>query len=286
MIKKIFTLVFALASVSGAFAFDWPQNEIESDSFFTYFSHLRGGVISPSLVFSGSNEIKTADEGLVTAVISEHDESSLFESTLGNAVIVAHKDSLITVYANLNSAEQDERLSLTSVESGTPLGNCGNSGWQEGNALLEFQVADLKAKTLINPRVLMPRFGNELPLYITNVSAVNKKGKTFDFSTVKRLASGTYSIYRELQQTAMPYKTEVYVNGALADSITYDTLISKDGKICTNSHNKYPLSAIYPDSKKQLSGVISIPKGHSKITVSVTDILGKEKSLTYAIDAY
>ena len=207
MIKKIFTLVFALASVSGAFAFDWPQNEIESDSFFTYFSHLRGGVISPSLVFSGSNEIKTADEGLVTAVISEHDESSLFESTLGNAVIVAHKDSLITVYANLNSAEQDERLSLTSVESGTPLGNCGNSGWQEGNALLEFQVADLKAKTLINPRVLMPRFGNELPLYITNVSAVNKKGKTFDFSTVKRLASGTYSIYRELQQTAMPYKT-------------------------------------------------------------------------------
>ncbi len=289
MLKKIlfpgFSVFIFAAALFSLPAFDWPQEEIESDTFFTYFAHLRGGVISPSLVFSGSDQIKAADEGVVTAVISEHDESPLFESTLGNAVIVAHKDSLVTVYANLNADEQEQRATLTNVEQGTPLGTCGSSGWQEGNALLEFQVADLKAKTLINPRVLMPRFGNELELSITNLTAVNKKGKVFDFSTTKKLPAGTYKIYRDCQQRAMPYKTSVFVNGVLADSVTYDTLTSQNGKICTNGRIKYPLTALYPDSKKQLAGEVSIPKGHTRITVTVTDILGKEKSLTYAVEA-
>lgn len=280
-------LIFAGTAVlaAAAFAFDWPQNEIMSDSFYSYFGQFRGGTISTSLVFSESKEVKAADSGRILAVITEQDESDLFESTLGNAVIITHKDNLATVYANLDSENQENLLNEKDVETGTKLGNTGSSGWQTGEACLEFQVLDLKNRSYVNPRILMPRIGNEPELTIKGLSAVNKKNEEFDFNITKNLQSGTYLLYRERQESAMPYKTIVYVNGAAADSISYDTLIVKDGKICAVGKRTYSIESVYPDDEKQLLGEIMIPRGKNTVTAVVQDILGKEKQITYTIEA-
>lgn len=285
--KKLFVVMTFIFTSAALFAFDWPQQEIMSDTFFTYFGQLRGGLMSPSLVFSGSDEIKTSDQGYVTVVLSEHDEQpDLFESTLGNAVIVQHKDSMLTVYANLSQEDHAQRYELNEVETAQPLGKCGNSGWQEGNALLEFQVIDLASKKLVNPRLLMPRFGKELPLTITNVTAVNKKGTVFDLNSQKSLASGTYYIYRDSQTLSMPYKTTVLINGTAVESITWDTIVASKGNLCTEGKKLYPVSTVYPNSKKQLIAEVTIPKGKSRLTISLTDILGNEKTLTYSVEAH
>ena len=287
LIKKASLASLFIFSTLSLSAFDWPQKEIMSDTFHTYFGQLRGGLTSPSLVFSSSTDIKTSDAGFVTAVISEQNEcSELFDSTLGNAVIVVHKDNMMTVYGNLSPEEQEQRFDLTEVETGTDLGTCGNSGWQEGNALLEFQVVDLKNRAFVNPRILMPRFGNEYNLTILNVTAVNKKGNVFDLNAQRKLASGTYYLYRDRQNPAMPYKTTVLINGAAADSITYDTLIEKEGRLSTSGNNSYPASLVYPDTKKHLLACVNIPKGRNRVSITVTDILGKSKTLTYTIDAF
>ena len=68
--KKISFLSALVLAPFFAFGFDWPQEEIMSDTFFTYFAHTRGGVINPSLIFSDSGEIKTSSKGTVTAVLS------------------------------------------------------------------------------------------------------------------------------------------------------------------------------------------------------------------------
>ena len=72
--KKLIITLAATLAISTIFAFDWPQNEILSDSFYSYFAQLRGGTIGTSLVFSESREVKAADDGRILAVISEHDE--------------------------------------------------------------------------------------------------------------------------------------------------------------------------------------------------------------------
>ena len=54
-------LAAALFIAGQAAAFDWPQTEIESASFYSYFGQLRGGTISSSLVFTESADIKAAD---------------------------------------------------------------------------------------------------------------------------------------------------------------------------------------------------------------------------------
>ena len=283
--KKFIFTVAALALSSHLSSFDWPQNEIFSNSFHAYFGQLRGGMINTSLIFSESNEVKAAENGRIVAIISEHENDEIFESTLGNAVIIQHNDNMLTVYGNLDSEGQENLYSERDIESGKFLGVAGNSGWQSGDACLEFQVVDTRNQNYINPRILMPRIGEELELTIKNLEFVNRSGITYNLLTTKNFYSGTYKIYRERQDISMPYKTSVSVNGALVDSISYETLIAKDGKICTDGKINHPVQELYPDKSRQLVAEFTMPKGHNTVTIILTDILGKEKSLTYNIDA-
>ncbi|MBQ0052102.1 MAG: peptidoglycan DD-metalloendopeptidase family protein [Treponema sp.] len=284
MKKALVATGIILTAVLSLWAFDWPQTEIMADSFFSYFGQYRGGTISTSLVFTDSDEIKAAESGRILALISEHGEDELFESTLGNAAIIIHKDNLATVYANLDSEKHQELFSQTELEKGAALGNTSNSGWQKGEACLEFQVLDTKNQNYINPRILMPRVGKELELSIKNVSAVNKKGTEYDLSTQKNLNSGTYLLYKDQENIAVPYKTTVFVNGAAAESIAFDTLTAKDGRICATGKKAYSASVVYPNSKRQFLGEVTLPKGKNTVSIVVADILGKEKQLTYTLE--
>src|SRR5574344_1070633 len=107
------TLTAAILS-SSLYAFDWPQAEIESDSFYSYFGQLRAGVISNSLIFHESSDIKSVDNGTIIALIGEHDgDQGWFNSPLGNAVIIAHKDNLLTIYGNLDGSSLPENIEKT-----------------------------------------------------------------------------------------------------------------------------------------------------------------------------
>ena len=282
--KKLIITLAATLAISTIFAFDWPQNEILSDSFYSYFAQLRGGTIGTSLVFSESREVKAADDGRILAVISEHDEDELFESTLGNAAILSHKDSLITVYANLDAENLSSLYSMTDIKTGTSFGTTGTSSWQQGEGCLEFQVLDIKNRTYVNPRILMPRVGKELPLSIKDVTAISKKGVSYDLGTAKTMPSGIYQLYREKQDIAMPYKTTVFINGVVSESLSYDTLSESNGRICVSGKKNYDVSVMYPNDEQQFLGEVTLTKGKNSIMVVAADILGKEKQITYTVE--
>jgi murein DD-endopeptidase MepM/ murein hydrolase activator NlpD len=282
--KKLIITLAATLAISTIFAFDWPQNEILSDSFYSYFAQLRGGTIGTSLVFSESREVKAADDGRILAVISEHDEDELFESTLGNAAILSHKDSLITVYANLDAENLPSLYAMTDIKTGTSFGTTGTSSWQQGEGCLEFQVLDIKNRTYVNPRILMPRVGKELPLSIKDVTAISKKGVSYDLGTAKTMPSGIYQLYREKQDIAMPYKTTVFINGVVSESLSYDTLSESNGRICVSGKKNYDVSVMYPNDEQQFLGEVTLTKGKNSIMVVAADILGKEKQITYTVE--
>ncbi|MFA6856637.1 MAG: M23 family metallopeptidase, partial [Treponema sp.] len=135
--KKYLVLLLFAASFPLS-AFNWPQEEIMPDSFYSYFGQLRGGTISTSLVFANTSDVKAADNGKVIAVINEYDDDScFFPSSLGNAVIVAHNDSLLTVYGNIDGETLSKVVyTSASVKNGTVFGSSGNSGWQQGRSSL------------------------------------------------------------------------------------------------------------------------------------------------------
>jgi hypothetical protein len=292
-ISAVSKTICALALVSLAtnvslFAFDWPQNETASDSFYSYFGQLRGGTIETSLIFKDSSDVKAADNGTIVATLTEHgDDFGWFESTLGNTVIIAHDNQLMTIYANLDEDTVPPTLTKVSeVKTGTFLGTSGNSGWQEGRSCLEFQVVDTKNNASINPRILMPRIGEELPLVIGDLSLTDRNGETSYLTVQHEFASGQYSLYRTRQSVAVPYRTTVSINGALVETISYDMLKEDNGTLCAYGNKYYPKELLYPDNKRQLLAQVQLTKGRNTVAVSISDILGYKETLSYKLDVY
>ncbi len=281
-----FMLTLPLLLALQAQAFDWPQEEVASDSFYSYFGQLRGGRIESSLIFKDNADIKLADEGTVAIIISEHNNDfGWFESTLGNAVVVSHNDSLVTSYGNLDGDTIPSKLyEEDAVTAGTALGASGNSGWQQSQSCLEFQVLDTKNRSAINPRLLMPRINSELPLDIGALTLDTQDGKTYSLGSVRNLSAGTYSLYRTRQDVATPYRTNVSINGATVESIAYDTIIEDSGKLCVVGNQKYSVKELYPDDKRQLLAMLRLTRGHTTLQVTLIDLLEHTRQITYNLD--
>ncbi|MBQ2207013.1 MAG: M23 family metallopeptidase [Treponema sp.] len=278
--------VTLLGTAAALFAFSWPQAQTNSDTFHSYFGQLRGGTISSSLIFKDNSEVKTADPGDILAVIDDHTEDyGWFESTLGNAVIIGHSDQRVTIYANLDEESIPSSLGASSfVSTGTPLGTSGNSGWQEGESCLKFQVLDTKSGISINPRMLMPKIGAELPVSMGYITLDDEKGTTHYLVNERNLKAGTYYIYKTRDATAVPFRTIVAINGATVERISYDTLKEYNGRLCITGNNNYPVELMYPDDTRLLLGKISLPYGHVGLSVTVVDMLNSAQSVTYNLD--
>lgn len=288
--KRFSALVLATAvALNTAYAFDWPQEQqVQSNSFHSYFGQLRGGTISSSLVFSAPSEIKAADSGRVCAVIKEYsDDTDFFPSTLGNAVIISHSDNLLTVYGNINKESLPAELNeIKEIEAGANLGTSGNSGWQQEHSALEFQVIDTKNNTAINPRILMPRIGKEPALYPSGIVLQNRSGKSYRIAEQPTIPAGFYRVYQRREPSAMPYKTHISVNGEIADRITYDILRQDGTCTCVSGKRNYPKDTLYPTTELMLAGEVNFTKGKNTMQLTLSDIQGKESTATYYLTNY
>ena len=284
--KRFIISACILLISSIAFCFDWPQEKVvQSDQFYSYFGQLRGETISNSLIFSEISDVKAADDGYLTVIISEYsDHTDFFPSTLGNAVILSHTDNLLTVYGNIDSESiLKEAFNENSIKCGETFGTSGNSAWQQGHSSLEFQVIDTKNNTSINPRLLMPRVGKELPLYYNEIYLQGKNGRQYNVMNQNILPSGIYKVYKKRQAVAVPYRTRVAINGTVVDQISYDLLRQDDNLICVSGRKNYSKSILYPNNDLQLLGEATLTPGKNALQLTITDILGKEVNATYLL---
>lgn len=287
--KKILMLLASVALTAFPLtSIDWPQDEVESDSFYSYFGQLRGGTISTSLIFASPSEIKAASDGRLLAVIGDYsDESDFFPSTLGTALILHHEGNLLTVYANIDSATLPQNIyENEAIKSGTVFGSSGNSAWQQGNSSLEFQVVDANSGTALNPRVLMPRVGRELPLTLGAITLENRDGKRYNLLLDRNLPAGTYNVYRERQTVAVPYKSRVTVNGTTVDLTNFDTIKQVGTEVYISSKKQQPTATVYPDSQLQFLGQVSLTPGRNILGLTLSNIIGEETNSSWNLTAY
>ena len=284
MKKTLLTIAFILTSIT-AFSFDWPQASVTKNSFNSYFGQNRGGILSTSIIFSEPEEVKAADDGYITAILTENnDDSDFFPSTLGTAVILSHNDDLISVYGNLDA----DTLTLKNenehtIDAGATIASSGNSGYQEKNSNLEFKIIDAKNKSAINPIVLMPRAEEELPLTLSGIIIVSKNNDYYDINTYKTFNSGLYKVYFKRNPVASPYKTSVSINGVIVDQLSYDMITQENNKLCIIGKKKYTDADIFPNEELQLIGEVMFTPGRATLGLSISDMLGNIKQLSYNI---
>ena len=283
--KKTLLTIACLFTALNAFCFDWPQNEITKDSFDSYFGQNRGGILSTSIIFSEPEEVKAAEEGYIIAVLTENsDDSDFFPSTLGTAVILSHNDDLISVYGNLDAQtltikNENER----NVDAGAIIASSGNSGYQQDHGNLEFQIIDAKNKSAINPKVLMPRAEEEMPLSLSGIMIGSKNNDFYDINVYKTFNSGLYKVYFKRHQIASPYKTSVSINGVIVDQLSYDMITQENNKLCIIGKKKYTAADIFPNEDLQLLGEAMFTPGRVTLGLSISDMLGNTKQLNYNI---
>lgn len=274
----------ALGTASLA-AFDWPQEGVTENSFSTQFGQLRGGSYSNALIFAEPADVSAIESGTVIAILGGNsNEMGWFQSPLGNAVILSHEDSILSVYGNLSQVSTS--TDTPKVNQGTKLGTSGYSGWQTGQNSLELQVIDTEQEAAINPRILMPRFQQEPALSLYGITAVGRNGESFELRGRKSVAAGTYKLYRGRDQGFFPYSSRVVVNGAEVEAITFNNLTRAGRWLAVIGRKPYNAQETYPTTEKQFLTEITLTQGKNTISIIVADINGKEYGLTYTLEVW
>ncbi len=283
--KKIQSIAFFALMMLPLPAFDWPQQEVTAESFSSVFGQLRGDSLSNSLVFSEPADIAAIESGTVVATLGGNaGEMGWLHSPLGNAVILAHDDGLLSVYGNLDQVSIDDEA--TRIVRGQTLGTSGSSGWQSGKGSLELQIIDTEQDTSINPRLLMPRFEEELPISLYGISAIGRNGETLELRTRRSLSAGTYRLYRGREQAFFPHVTSVAVNGAAVETITFDSLTRSGRRLTVAGRRPYNVDEIYPTDDKQFLAEITLSQGRNTLSVTVADLNGREYTASYNLEVW
>ena len=280
-----FTSLLLVAGNLSLAAFDWPQEGVTPESFSTPFGQFRGGNYSSALIFSEPAQVSATESGTVVAVLGGNSgEMGWFQPPLGNAVILAHDDGLVSVYGNLTEVEITS--STQRVSKGARLGTSGTSGWQSGQSGLEFQIIDTEQEAAINPRMLMPRFEEELPISLYRITAIGRNGETLELRTRRSVSAGTYKLYRGREQGFFPHTTSVAVNGTEVEVITFDALTRSGRRLSVVGHKPYSSSDSYPTTDKQFLAEVTFARGRNTLSVTVADINGKEYTATYTLEVW
>ena len=278
-------IAVAILEATSLAAFEWPQEGVTENSFSTQFGQLRGGNYSNALIFAEPAEISAIEDGSVIAILGGNsNEMGWFHSPLGNAVILSHDDSILSVYGNLSQFSISSTTSK--VNKGTKLGTSGYSGWQTGQNSLELQIIDTEQASAINPRIIMPRFQEEPALSLYGITIIGRNGETFELRARRSVAAGTYKLYRGRDQGFFPYSSRVVVNGAEVETITFNNLTRSGRWLTVVGRKPYNAKETYPTTDKQFLTEITLAQGKNTITITLSDLNGKEYGVTYTLDVW
>lgn len=303
MNKKLWTTASVLGLSLSLWAFEWPVSNVTPEKLKTFFAQKRGSVFSSSLFIENSPEkgqeedfkpeVHASENGKVLVLISDiSDDNDFFPSTLGQAVILTHSDSVISVYGNLSKENSlfDSFESAPIVDEAQNLGLNGNTSWIEKNSpnpSCEIKIIDTKKEIAINPRILLPRLEKEKSFAPSEIILENKDGKHFDLSAVKSFPAGNYKFYQKRNDALVPLKTSLNINGEIVDEINFASIIQNEDKLYLSGMNKkYETSVIYPDDKMFLSGETRLSKGKCIITIENTTNLGEKRMVNYNITVW
>ncbi|MCR5046475.1 MAG: M23 family metallopeptidase [Treponema sp.] len=282
-------LILTLFFAGKASAFDWPISDFDPEQKVLDFGQKRKDSVNTALVFGNAQNAKASDSGKIIAVITEHQgDGDWFETPLGNAIILSHDDSLISVYGNLSEQSALDLEKKSDLKTGEDLGSTGNSAWNESaeENSLEFQIADTNAKTFINPTILMPRALKPKRILLEDISIENQFGRLYGLASLRSVPAGKYKVYKKRQADAVTFKSEVYVNGSEVEKITKDTIKSQKGLLTISGATSYTSKDFYPNEEMEFLGCVFLPHGSNTVTIRAADFYDNARIANYNISAY
>jgi len=264
-------------------AFEWPVSDPKP---VRLFGQRSAGVIERGLTVGTSDTVRAAGYGKLLLTLATNTNMSGFPGTLGNAVLVAHDEGLVSVYGNLEST--DTVSDRVQIESLSILSRTGTSGWGTGTDLL-FQIIDSEKKTLLNPLLLLPALKDTKGTMIRNVIAVSATGQVHPLGTVKSVRQGTWRLYADVTDTMdgstaelSPFRISVLVNGSEYAAIPFELLKENRGRLFLSAP-EYTRDNLYTDPERTFLGELKLTRGKTDISIIARDFAGNERSVLFGM---
>lgn len=281
--KKTCIIVALVCTAFGMWAFEWPVSDPKP---VRLFGQRSSGVIERGITVGTSDTVRAAGHGQLLLTLATNHNMNGFPGTLGNAVLVAHDEGLVSVYGNLEST--DPVADRIRIESLSILSRTGGSGWGTGTDLL-FQILDSEKKTLLNPLLLLPALKDTKGTMIRNVIAVSATGQIHPLGTVKSVRQGIWRLYADVTDTMngstgelSPFRISVLVNGSEYAAIPFELLKESRGQLFLSAP-EYTRDNLYTDPERTFLGELKLTRGKTDISIIARDFAGNERSVLFGL---
>lgn len=281
MKKKFLLVIIACFSIS-AFALEWP---VAKPVLYALFAQRNAETLNRGLILEKVDIVRASGDGVLLCTLSENSNMSGFPGTLGNAVIIAHEDNLISVYGNMDSL--DRIKGKNDVENGTILGTAGSSAWGKPLHCI-FHVYDAERKNLLNPLMLLPALPDSKGPIIRNVAVTSASGQTAVLGSSKTLKQGKYRIFADIVDTMdgsstelAPFRISILVNGTETVFLPFDLIQENAGMLVLTSGTSE--KTLLEDSSRLFLGEIQLTRGRADISIIAQDFSGNERSVLFGL---
>ena len=287
MTRKIvvFAVLFLLSIF--VFAIGWPVHE---GSLAANFGINDGGIPLLGNLIESSGSVFPSDVGELVFVYDPENPATHFPSPLGSWIAVDHGDNIIGIYCRYEDRRDTPVPSL--MEPGTVIASTGKSGWTEKDGLY-FAIFDRRERRWVNPSVLIKGtisgVEDTIPPVIRQVELRNMAGTSFNPAVVLRFSQGLYTIYVDAFDTLVqggeslaPNRITCSINGVETGLLSFETLISMDGKRMVYRNGPVPSSRVY-DEKGFGLGEIHLTRGQATLVIEARDMADNTRSVTYRL---
>ncbi len=285
MQKKLFICSLLIFILLPCFSLEWPS---ESQKFSLLFGQKNPMCMSFSkgIVFQQVKTVRASEHG--KHLINIEEGNSRFPSTLGNAVIFIHEDGLQTIYGNLKNTNLFS--SRTKTETGSVIGQTGNSAWGENEALI-FQVVDTKNQVFINPLLLLPQVEDESAPTIESVVLTDKNNRKISLGNTGIIKQGAYNLYANIYDMVnkkkdagvkvSPFRVTVLINGINVINVPFEVL-KTDFQKSFFQGTEISAQDLYKQNDTMHFGVLNLTSGKVDLTINARDITGNEIEKTFS----
>jgi len=277
-----FLLLFS-ACAFFTFAFDWP---VQEGRLTANFGSNNSGTPLLGNFFAASGSILPANVGELVFVHDPENPAARIPSPLGSWMAIDHGDNLLGVYGRYK--ERHFTPIPTLVETATVLADTGKSGWTEQEGVY-FAFYDRRERRWVNPSVMISGMNDTIPPVIRQVELRNAAGTPFNPGLVQHIPQGLYRIYVDASDTLQaggnplaPNRIICSVNGAEIGTLSFETLVSRNGERMVYRNGLVEASQIY-DAKGFGLGEIRFTRGQAVLVIEARDIADNARSVTYKL---
>lgn len=285
---KTVILIFLLTvfPLTGLFSYNWPVDEPVITS--TFGEDKWGSFGRGIEIFGNAIEVSPSDDG---QIIFYHDNSvsaGAIPSGVGSFAVVEHERKLRTLYGSIDFEPGIENKQI--ITTSESLGRAGNTG-KSAKPHIFFAVIDSEFEQYVNPLLLLNSIIDSKPPVIRETGIKTPAG----YQMVNRSAvvkAGRAEIYAEIFDPCMsedffcpmaPYKIYLFLNGEEIFYLSFESLITEDGRPVIQSNTGLEYSDYYKEDGKLSLGNINLVPGESRFEILVCDYAGNEASRSFKL---